>query len=60
MDCARAFHSGLANRNGSIVIISSTGAFHAMIGNPAYGATKAAVVSLVGSLAQSGLGMASE
>jgi len=53
MDCARAFHSGLANRNGSIVIISSTGAFHAMIGNPAYGATKAAVVSLVGSLAQS-------
>jgi 3-oxoacyl-[acyl-carrier protein] reductase len=52
MDCARAFHDGLADRNGALIIISSTGAFHAMIGNPAYGASKAAAVSLVGSLAQ--------
>ena len=52
MDCARAFHPGLAERHGSIIIVSSTGAFHAMIGNPAYGASKAAAVSLVGSLAQ--------
>ena len=52
MDCARAFHPGLSERGGSLIIISSTGAFHAMIGNPAYGASKAAAVSLVGSLAQ--------
>jgi 3-oxoacyl-[acyl-carrier protein] reductase len=52
MDCARAFHPGLSERGGALIIISSTGAFHAMIGNPAYGASKAAAVSLVGSLAQ--------
>jgi len=52
MDCARAFHPGLAQRNGSLIIVSSTGAFHAMIGNPAYGASKAGAASLVGSLAQ--------
>ena len=52
MDCARAFHLGLARRDGSIIIVSSTGAFHAMIGNPAYGASKAGAASLVGSLAQ--------
>lgn len=52
MDCARAFHHGLAQRQGSIIIVSSTGAFHAMIGNPAYGASKAGAASLVGSLAQ--------
>lgn len=52
MDCCRAFHRGLAERQGSIIIVSSTGAFHAMIGNPAYGASKAGAASLVGSLAQ--------
>ena len=52
MDCARAFHSGIAEKNGTIIIVSSTGAFHAMIGNPAYGASKAGAASLVGSLAQ--------
>ena len=52
MDCARAFHLGLAKRDGSIIVVSSTGAFHAMIGNPAYGASKAGAASLVGSLAQ--------
>ena len=52
MDCARAFQPALAERNGTIIIVSSTGAFHAMIGNPAYGASKAGAASLVGSLAQ--------
>lgn len=52
MDCARAFHLGLAKRDGCIIVVSSTGAFHAMIGNPAYGASKAGAASLVGSLAQ--------
>lgn len=52
MDCARAFQPALVERNGTIIIVSSTGAFHAMIGNPAYGASKAGAASLVGSLAQ--------
>ncbi len=52
MDCARAFHPGMQGRDASIIIVSSTGAFHAMIGNPAYGASKAGAASLVGSLAQ--------
>lgn len=52
MDCARAFQPALAGRSGTIIIVSSTGAFHAMIGNPAYGASKAGAASLVGSLAQ--------
>ena len=51
MDCARAFRSGLAERGGSLIIVSSTGAFHAMIGNPAYAASKAGAVALVRSLA---------
>ena len=52
MDCARAFQPGLAARGGTIIVVSSTGAFHAMIGNPAYAASKAGAASLVGSLAQ--------
>ncbi|MEP5938303.1 MAG: SDR family oxidoreductase [Erythrobacter sp.] len=52
MDCARAFYPALATNGGTIIIVSSTGAFHAMIGNPAYGASKAGAASLVGSLAQ--------
>lgn len=56
MDCARAFHDGLASRKGALIIVSSTGAYHAMIGNPAYGASKAGAVHLVGSLAQAWAG----
>lgn len=56
MDCARAFHDGLARRGGALIIVSSTGAYHAMIGNPAYGASKAGAVHLVGSLAQAWAG----
>ena len=52
MDCTRAFRAGLAERVGTIIIVSSTGAFHGMIGNPAYGASKAGAASLVKSLAQ--------
>lgn len=52
MDCARAVRPKLAKTAGSLIIVSSVGAFHAMIGNPAYAASKAGAVSLVGSLAQ--------
>ncbi len=52
MDCARTVHPHLSQRSGSLIIVSSVGAYHAMIGNPAYAASKAGAVSLVGSLAQ--------
>jgi len=51
MDCARKFHSALAAAKGSLQIVSSTAAYHATIGNPAYGASKAAAVALVKNLA---------
>ena len=51
MDCARAFHDRLSEAKGSLIIVSSVGAFHAMVGNPAYAASKAGAVSLVTSLA---------
>ncbi|QKG72490.1 SDR family NAD(P)-dependent oxidoreductase [Erythrobacter mangrovi] len=56
MDCARAVRRKLAERGGSLIIVSSVGAYHAMIGNPAYAASKAGAVSLVGSLAQAWAG----
>ncbi|QYJ06791.1 SDR family NAD(P)-dependent oxidoreductase [Qipengyuania flava] len=56
MDCARAVRPKLAENGGSLIIVSSVGAYHAMIGNPAYAASKAGAVSLVGSLAQAWAG----
>ena len=56
MDCARVVRPKLAGNGGSLIIVSSVGAFHAMIGNPAYAASKAGAVSLVGSLAQAWAG----
>ena len=51
MDCARHTRSALANAGGVLIVVSSTAAFHATIGNPAYGASKAAAVALVKNLA---------
>ena len=51
MDCARALKPALAKGGGSLIIVSSVGAYHAMLGNPAYGASKAGAVHLVTSLA---------
>ena len=51
MDCARAVRGRLGESKGSLIIVSSVGAFHAMVGNPAYGASKAGAVHLVTSLA---------
>ncbi|QPC98112.1 SDR family NAD(P)-dependent oxidoreductase [Qipengyuania soli] len=56
MDCSRAVRPKLAENGGSLIIVSSVGAYHAMIGNPAYAASKAGAVSLVGSLAQAWAG----
>ncbi|WP_421992583.1 SDR family NAD(P)-dependent oxidoreductase [Qipengyuania sp.] len=56
MDCARIVRPKLAENGGSLIIVSSVGAYHAMIGNPAYAASKAGAASLVGSLAQAWAG----
>lgn len=56
MDCARKFHAGLSAAQGSLIVVSSTAAFHAAVGNPAYAASKAGAVALVRTLASSWAG----
>ncbi len=52
MDVARAFHAGLAQRSGAMIIVSSVAAFQAAMGNPAYAASKAGAASVVKSLGE--------
>ncbi|HVZ45790.1 MAG TPA: SDR family oxidoreductase [Ramlibacter sp.] len=52
MGCAARFHDALAASKGSMIVISSAGGIRATRGNPAYGASKAAAIGLVKSLAQ--------
>jgi 3-oxoacyl-[acyl-carrier protein] reductase len=52
MACAEKFQPQLAAANGSLLIISSTAAFHATIGNPAYGASKTGAMGLTRTLGQ--------
>jgi 3-oxoacyl-[acyl-carrier protein] reductase len=52
MSCAAKFHDMLAAAKGALIIISSTAAFHATRGNPAYNASKSGAVGLTRSLAQ--------
>ena len=52
MACAIKFKPMLAAANGSFIVLSSTAAYHATRGNPAYAASKAGAVSLVGTLGQ--------
>lgn len=52
MACALAFKDRLTQSRGSIIAISSTAAYHATRGNPAYNASKAGVVALVRTLGQ--------
>lgn len=56
MDCARKFHDALAAARGSLIVVSSTAAFHAALGNPAYAASKAGAAALVRTLAASWAG----
>ena len=56
MDCARTVRPRLAEQGGALSVVSAVGAYHAMLGNPAYAASKAGAVSLVGSLAQAWAG----
>lgn len=50
MHCCTRFHPTLKERQGSIVIISSIGAYKSVVGNPAYAASKAGVVGLTRTL----------
>ena len=52
MACAEKFHEMLKASNGTMIIVSSTAAYHATKGNPAYNASKAGAVGLVRTLAQ--------
>jgi 3-oxoacyl-[acyl-carrier protein] reductase len=52
MACATKFHAMLGASKGSLIIVSSTAAYHATKGNPAYNASKTGAVGLTRTLAQ--------
>ena len=52
MACATKFHPLLRDSRGTLIIVSSTAAFHATMGNPAYNASKTGAVGLTRTLAQ--------
>jgi 3-oxoacyl-[acyl-carrier protein] reductase len=56
MQISMRFHDQLAAARGSVIVVSSIGAFRATLGNPAYAASKAGAVSLVKTLAQAWAG----
>jgi 3-oxoacyl-[acyl-carrier protein] reductase len=52
MACATKFHGLLSASRGSLIIVSSTAAFHSTKGNPAYNASKTGAVGLTRTLGQ--------
>jgi 3-oxoacyl-[acyl-carrier protein] reductase len=52
MACAGKFHDRLSTTRGSLIIVSSTAAFHSTKGNPAYNASKTGAVGLTRTLGQ--------
>ena len=52
MACATRFHAMLRDTRGTLIIVSSTAAFHSTMGNPAYNASKTGAVGLTRTLAQ--------
>ena len=52
MACATKFHSMLREARGSLIIVSSTAAYHSTMGNPAYNASKTGAVGLTRTLGQ--------
>ncbi|RED31914.1 3-oxoacyl-[acyl-carrier protein] reductase [Rhodopseudomonas thermotolerans] len=52
MACASKFHAQLKASAGKLIIVSSTAAFHATKGNPAYNASKTGAYGLTRTLAQ--------
>lgn len=52
MACATKFHPMLKAANGSLIIVSSTAAYHSTMGNPAYNASKTGAVGLTRTLGE--------
>lgn len=52
MSCCMKFHDMLAAAKGSVVILGSGASFYAVFGNPAYSASKGALVTLTKTLAE--------
>lgn len=52
MACAGKFHDMLGTAGGSLIIVSSTAAYHSTKGNPAYNASKTGAVGLTRTLGQ--------
>ena len=52
MACAGRFHDMLSATKGSLIIVSSTAAYHSTKGNPAYNASKTGAVGLTRTLGQ--------
>jgi 3-oxoacyl-[acyl-carrier protein] reductase len=52
MACAMRFHSMLCLSGGSLIIVSSTAAYHSTKGNPAYNASKTGAVGLTRTLGE--------
>ena len=52
MACATKFHDMLAAARGSLIIVSSTAAFHSTMGNPSYNASKTGAVGLTRTLGE--------
>jgi 3-oxoacyl-[acyl-carrier protein] reductase len=52
MSCCMKFHDMLAATKGSVIIVGSGASFHAVFGNPAYSASKGALVTLTKTLAE--------
>ena len=52
MACAGKFHDMLSASRGTLIIVSSTAAYHSTKGNPAYNASKTGAVGLTRTLGQ--------
>ncbi|MBR0874178.1 SDR family oxidoreductase [Bradyrhizobium tropiciagri] len=52
MACATKFHDLLSASKGSLIIVSSTAAFHSTMGNPAYNASKTGAMGLTRTLGE--------
>src|SRR3982074_69122 len=52
MACATKFHAMLTASKGSLIIVSSTAAYHSTMGNPAYNASKTGAMGLTRTLGE--------
>jgi 3-oxoacyl-[acyl-carrier protein] reductase len=52
MACATTFHTMLSASKGSLIIVSSTAAYHSTMGNPAYNASKTGAMGLTRTLGE--------